>query len=116
MLEPRERQHLMETLRPPPGYELDRAVGTTYSLDLLALLTAPLAFTIFEWEGVDGGPGPDPLALLETMRRYAGRVNVFCQAGRISVPKNRQLLFSYLENSVFEVSTRKPNGSFHPKV
>lgn len=116
MLEPRERQHLMEALRPPPGYELNRAVGTTYSLDLLALLTAPLAFTIFEWEDEDGRPGSDPLALLETMRRYADRVNIFCQAGRISVPKNRQLLFGYLENSVFEVTAPRANGSFHPKV
>ena len=47
MLEPRVRRQLMEALRPPSGYELDRAVGTTYSLDLLALLTTPLAFTIF---------------------------------------------------------------------
>ena len=116
MLDPRERRHLMEALRPPPDYELDRAVGTTYSLDLLALLTAPLAFTIFESEGEDGRMVSDPLALLETMRRYAGRVSIFCQAGRISVPKNRQLLFGYLEGSVFEVTARKANGSFHPKV
>lgn len=116
MLEPRERRHLMEALRPPPGYELDRAVGTTYSLDLLALLIAPLAFTIFDWEHEEGMPGSDPLALLETMRRYAARVSVFCQAGRISVSESRQLLFGYLEDSVFEVVAPKANGAFHPKV
>lgn len=116
MLEPRERQHLMEALRPPPGYELDRAVGTTYSLDLLALLTAPLAFTFFEHEDQDGRPEVDPLALLETMRRYAGRVSIFCQAGQISVPRDRQPLLGYLEGSVYEVAVRRKNGSFHPKV
>jgi hypothetical protein len=116
MLEPRERQHLMEALRPLPGYELDRAVGTTYSLDLLALLTAPLAFTIFEAESEDGFGASDPLTLLETMRRYAGRLSIFCQAGRISVPRSRQLLFGYLENSVFEVTAPKAHGAFHPKV
>jgi hypothetical protein len=116
MLEPRERRHLMEVLRPPPGYELDRAVGTTYSLDLLALLTAPLAFTIFEAEGEDGRTASDPLTLLETMRRYARRLSIFCQAGRISVPKSRQLLFGYLEDSVFEVTAPKAHGAFHPKV
>ena len=116
MLDPQGRRHLMEALHPPEGYELDRAVGTTYSLDLLALLTAPLAFTIFDWEDGDGRPGADPLALLETMRRYADRITVFCQAGQISIPKERQRLFGYLEDSVFEVSAHKPNGSFHPKV
>jgi hypothetical protein len=116
MLEPRVRRHLMEALRPPLGYELDRAVGTTYSLDLLALLTAPLAFTIFEAESEDGRTASDPLTLLETMRRYAGRLSIFCQAGRISVPKSRQLLFGYLEDSVFEVTAPKEHGAFHPKV
>lgn len=116
MLDPQGRRHLMEALRPPLGYELDRAVGTTYTLDLLALLTAPLAFTIFDWEAEDGDSGTDPLALLETMRRYADRISLFCQAGQISLPRNRQLLYGYLENSVFEVSAPKANGSFHPKV
>lgn len=116
MLDPQGRRHLMEALRPPEGYELDRAVGTTYTLDLFALLTAPLAFTIFDLEDDDGRPGADPLALLETMRRYADRISVFCQAGQISVPRERQRLFGYLEDSVFEVSARRPNGSFHPKV
>lgn len=71
MLEPQGRRHLMETLRPPPGYELDRAIGTTYSLDLLALLTAPLAFTIFDWEGegvADRRP-PRPLREPQALRR-----------------------------------------------
>ena len=30
-------------LQPPPGYEIDYAVATTYTLDLYALLTIPLA-------------------------------------------------------------------------
>lgn len=116
MLEPQGRRHLMEVLRPPPGYELDRAIGTTYSLDLLALLTAPLAFTIFDWEEDDGSPTADPLALFESLRRYADRIAIFCQAGQISVPATRQLLLGYLEGSVFQVTTLKKNGVFHPKV
>lgn len=116
MLDPRERQHLMEALRPPEGYELDRALGTTYSLDLFALLTTPLAFTIFEQEESDRVTAADPLALLETMRRYASRISIFCQAGRISVPESRQLLLGYLEDSVFEVTAPREHASFHPKV
>lgn len=116
MLEPQERRHLMEALRPPAGYELDRAIGTTFSLDLLALLTAPLAFTIFDWADEDGRPTVDPLALLESLRRYADRISIFCQAGQIAVSANRQLLFGYLEDSVLEVTAPNQGGVFHPKV
>jgi hypothetical protein len=116
MLEPQSRRHLLESLRPPPGYTLDHAIGTTFSLDLLTLLTAPLAFTLFDWEDEEGQPSRDPLPLLEAVRRYASRISIFCQAGRIAVPKGNQPLLSYLENSVFQVNARAPQGVFHPKV
>ncbi len=115
MLEPHSRRHLIEALRPPEGYELSAAIGTTYTLNLLSLLTAPLAFTIFDWEDTEGNPTADPLALLETMRRYSDRIAIFCEAGRIQVPSRGHTLFAYLENSVFEV-TAPEGGSFHPKV
>lgn len=117
MLEPHHRRHLIETLRPPLGYRLDIALGTTFSLDLIALLTAPLAFTFFDWEG-DGNqsrPTADPLALLEALRRNADRITIFCEAGQISVPQDSQLLFTYLEGSVFE-AVASGGGAFHPKI
>jgi hypothetical protein len=42
MLRPHDRRVLIEALRPPQGYTVDRALATTYSLDLVALLIAPL--------------------------------------------------------------------------
>ena len=88
MLKPGNRTLLLESLRPPPGFELDRCLGTTYSLDLQALLTTPLAFTIFEREDSQGRPNSDPMAMLESLRRFAGRMHIFCQSGRIQVPKS----------------------------
>ena len=44
MLEPQTRAALTEQLAPPPGYELVRAVGTTFTLDLATALTVPLCF------------------------------------------------------------------------
>jgi hypothetical protein len=43
-----------------------RVIGTTCSLDLVALLTAPLAFIFCDWEADSdhGRPTADPLALL----------------------------------------------------
>lgn len=116
MLEPQSRQLLLESLRPPDGYVLDSAVGTTFSLDLLALLSVPLAFTFSDWEDSEGQTTDNNLALLESIKRHAGNIFLFCQAGQIYVPKKDQKLFAYLEQSVFEVKAKKKNGVFHPKI
>jgi hypothetical protein len=116
MLDPRQRTLLFEALRPPDGYALHSAVGTTYSLDLMALLAAPLAFTIFDCEDRDGRVVMDPLVLLEALRQHARRVTIFCQAGRIAVPRQHRPLLGYLENSVVEAVAPNREGSFHPKV
>lgn len=115
MLDPHERMLLLESLRPPEGYGLDVAIGTTYTLDLLALLHAPLAFTFQEWEDAEGRPTTDPLAFLEAVRRHSRRIHLFCNAGGLYVPRMNQWLDTWVEESVIEV--RAPRGGiFHPKV
>ena len=116
MLGTRERALLLENLRPPAGYRLRRAVGTSFTLDLMALLTAPLAFTFFDAHDEDGAPLADPVALLEALRRHAEKVTLFCQAGAIGVPRPDQTLLAYLEGSVIEVEPKREGGIFHPKV
>ncbi|MCY4370293.1 MAG: phospholipase D family protein [bacterium] len=116
MLGTRERTLLLDSLRPPAGYRLQRAVGTSFTLDLMALLTAPLAFTFFDAQDEDGAPLADPVALLEALRRHAEKVTLFCQAGAIGVPKPDQTLLAYLEGSVIEVQPRYEEGIFHPKL
>ena len=115
MLAPRNRALVLESLRPPVGYQLDQAVATSFSLDLLALLTAPLAFTFFDWEDEDGKPSADPLALLEAVRCNAKRIHLFSNAGSIQVPQKTNALFAYLESSVHEVKAPL-GGVFHPKL
>ena len=116
MLGTRERTLLLESLRPPTGYRLRRAVGTSFTLDLIALLTAPLAFTFFDAHDDDGVPVADPVALLEALRRHAANVTLFCQAGAIAVPRPEQTLLAYVEDSVIEVQPWAEGGTFHPKV
>ena len=115
MLEPQSRTLLLDALRPPPDYKLDFAVGTTFTLDLVAMLAAPLAFALLDRSSPDGKLVADPLALREALRRNADRFAVFCQAGRIGVPKADRLLLSYLEGNVIEVKAPY-EGVFHPKV
>ena len=116
MLGTRDRTLLLESLRPPSGYRLRRAVGTSYTLDLIALLTAPLAFTFFDAHDERGAPVTDPVALLEALRRHARNVTLFCQTGAIAVPKPEQTLLAYLEGSVIEVAAPHAEAIFHPKL
>jgi hypothetical protein len=67
MLDPDDRHLLVEALKPPPGMTLDIAVGTTFTLDLQALLVAPVSFALF-LATAPGGES-DSLALLEAVRR-----------------------------------------------
>ena len=117
MLDPQDRVLFTEALRPPEGYELSWAIGTTYTLDLVAAVAAPLAFALFDWEQDDASHGgPDAIPLLEALRRYADRLTVFVQSGRIAVPKPQQFLLSYLEDSIIEAVAPTSGGLFHPKV
>ena len=86
MLEPDDRHSLLDALRPPAGFALDRAVGTTFSLDIHALLTAPLAFALFDTEATEDGLA-SPTSILEALRRNASLIDVFCQAGQIALPE-----------------------------
>ena len=115
MLEADDLKTLVDALRPPAGHQLDRAVGTTYSLDLDALITAPLAFALFDAEESEDGTTNVP-ALLEAIRRYSDRIDVFCQAGMIALPATHRPIVAHLEGSVHAVAPRKPRRVFHPKV
>lgn len=115
MLSPADRSVLTEALRPPAGYEVDRVIATTYSLDLVTLLTIPLSFTLLSGDGINDNGRIDPIALLEALRRHANQITVFCDAGHIAAPQRGQLLFGYLEKSVVE-ATAPRGGAFHPKV
>lgn len=115
MLKPDDRKLLLELLQPPPGHEIEWAIGTTYSLDLVALLSAPVAFAFSDWQDQDGRPIADPLALLKAVREYADRVCLFCQAGQIGVPRAYQPLLTNLENSIVECNAPR-GGSFHAKM
>jgi hypothetical protein len=115
MLEPDDRHLLVDALRPPQGSSLDLAVATTFTLDLDALLVAPLAFALYDW-ATDSDGRPDPLALLEALRRHAERLTVFCQAGEIGFRNDYRPLLVLVEDSVVPVAAPNPHGIFHPKL
>lgn len=118
MLRPTERKHLFELLRPPLGYALNFAIGTTFSLDLTTLLTLPIGFAFLDYEGKEADENQDPLLILESIKQFSDKIAIFCQTGQIYVPSPRQhrILNAYIENSVFQVQAPIMGGVFHPKV
>jgi hypothetical protein len=116
MLAPADRRLLLDVLAPPEGYALDQALGTTYTLDLLALLRVPLAATALPWSGAQGEPVNNPFALLTALRRNAGKVSLYCHAGATKVPARHIPLLAFLEDAVHPVTPPKNGGLFHPKL
>lgn len=108
MLEPQSRAALTEQLKPPTGFELSHAVGTTFTLDLATALAVPLSFASHRLSAQD-----DTLGVLDAIRRAADRVDVFAQAGEISMGARSDLV-AFLEPMVHPVTLRR--GLFHPKV
>ena len=85
MLNPtNDRLDYGQILVPPAGYELDFAVGTTYSLDLDALTGASLALGLSE--ETDSALMNNPVCLLEALRSTGDKVALFCEAGQIHLP------------------------------
>ncbi len=119
MLNPKDnRLDYGEILSPPEGYELDFAVGTTYSLDLDALVGVTVALGL--GEETDSSMMNNPICLLEALRRTSDKIALFCEDGQIHMPSKVTPLYILLEKIVFTVKIPQDSGkarypSFHPK-
>lgn len=111
MLAPDDRITLRDQLRPPDGFELNFAVATSFTLDLDAVLVAPLAFAPSGLDAVH-----DPVALMEAARRTTNRLAVFSQVGHVRVPSKYSPLMEFLEPVLHEVQPIAPGYLFHPKI
>lgn len=114
LLAPGTRHLLATVLSPPDGFRLDRAIATTYSLDLQTLLPIPVTMAITD------AADPDvltrsPVALLNGIREVADRFAVFAQEGGIKAGHQVPQLCALLEDSVYAVRAPR-GGSFHAKV
>lgn len=99
------------------GYVVDFAMGTTYNMDLQALLSVPISLG-FMGELNDSFI-KSPHYLLEAIRKSADSFIVFNNAGQISVPSNANRVYSLLEQSVIQITMPckgKSLNNFHPKI
>lgn len=121
MLEMEEqRLDFTDQLAPEEGYELVACVGTTYSLDMSALLGACLSLAggAFRSEYLRN----NPVGAFAAITKLRGKVAVFCEKGRIKNEDHTGKLGILLEPLINQVVVRRPRSavasisSFHPKV
>lgn len=115
----KDRVNYGEMILPPVGYVLERAVGTTYSLDLEALTA--IAITLGLKEDTDSELLHNPISMLNALQKVSEKILVFCEAGQIKVPGNPSPLSVLLEKIVIPVALPKTRGlngypAFHPKT
>ena len=119
MLNPNnDRLDYGQIIAPPADYNLDFAIGTTYSLDLDALVGACIALGLAE--ETDSDLMKNPICLLEALRATGDKIALFCEGGQIHLPNSVTSLYILLEKMVFPVTTGAKRGlakypSFHPK-
>lgn len=116
MLQPDDAVLLTEALRPPEGCHVDVAVATTYSLNLTAILIAPMTFALHDVTDLSMAPRQDPMELLHAAQKYLARTTVFCQSAAIHVPSSYSEIFNFLEDSIVPVSAPQQGALFHPKI
>ena len=120
MLNPKNnRLNYGSILSPPNNYELDFAIGTTYTLDLDALVGASISLGLSAES--DSDLNKNPIFLLEALRSTGDKVALFCESGQIKLPNKPTPLYILLEEMVFQVVNENnveysKYASFHPKV
>jgi hypothetical protein len=115
MLHPKQnRIDYGHQLIPPKEYELQRAIGTTYSLDLEALMILPVA--LFYAQPLDGDLTDLRFDMLDAITKAADKITIYCQKAHIKIPNKFHYLIAYWEKGIKEIQMPDYNQSFHPKV
>lgn len=115
----KDRINYGEVLMPPAGYKFEKAVGTTYSLNLETLTAISISLGLVE--DTDSELIRNPISMLLALQKVSDKITLFCEAGQIKRPSKPNALCSLLERMVVTVKLpfdRKINRypSFHPKM
>ena len=114
-----DRVNYSQILKPPSGYKVESAVGTTYSMDLATLVASAISLGLLE----DTTPEilNNPICILSALQKISDKVVVFCEAGQIKVPKQASPLSILLDKMIVPVALEYDNKikrfpAFHPKT
>ncbi len=114
MIDPnKNRLNFADCLKPTEGFKLDLAIGTSYNLDLEALLFIPISlFNAQDLKRTDGLTDQ----LLKSLEEVPKKVMLFYQSDKLKNPPKYNPLLSYWEKSLYPVTMPDFKSSFHPKI
>lgn len=115
MLDPNTRILLTDAIAPDPGYTLDHALFTSFTLDLTTLMEIPVALTFQEWKARDPNSRLSRIAVLDAIQRNVGKMTAVSQAGCITGPAKGHPLLPLLEPAIHPL-VMPEHSTFHPKV
>lgn len=111
----KDRLDYGELLMPPEGFQLSSGIATTYSLDLHTLLAIPVA--LFYAKALEGDfTLENRFDVLDAIQKTEEVLKIYCQKGKIKVPRKYNYLFAFLEDAIVEITPQIAQASFHPKV
>jgi len=102
-----------ELLKPPDGWRTDHAILSTYSADLVVIVTSLLAMSGCDLESRRTGSRVELVRAIEALR---GRVRILAQEGRVPVPAAPVPILKLLDKFLSTVVTDERESSFHPKA
>jgi hypothetical protein len=102
-----------ELLSPPEGWRTDCAILSTYSADLVVIVTALLALTGCDLDSRRTGSRVELVRAIEALR---GKVCVLAQTGRVAIPNTFRPILKLLDKFVKTVDIDETFSSWHPKV
>jgi hypothetical protein len=102
-----------ELLKPPDEWCIDHAILTTYSADLVVIVTSLLALSGCDLESRRTGSRVELVKAIEALR---GRVRILVQEGRVVVPAAPVPILKLLDKFLSTVVTDERESSFHPKA
>ena len=110
----KNRLNYSQLLAPPEGFDLERAVGTSYSLDLYALLALPIA--LFYAKSMEGDFKAQRYDVLDAVRKSKDKIDLFYQRGKIAIPRQYNSFLAFMDDSIVPVLPDQTRASFHPKL
>ena len=102
-----------ELLKPPDGWRTDQAILSTYSADLVVIVTSLLALSGCDLESRRTGSRVELVRAIEALR---GRVRILAQEGRVAIPAAPVPILKLLDKFLSTVVTDETDRSFHPKA
>jgi len=119
MFEPDNRSLLLSALRPPLGYRFDRGIATTYTMDFLSALSAPLALAGYWVADNVETQHVDHISICDAIESVRSRLDIFVQAGATESTLGAKVptpLVTLLEPMIHEVRRPAKGRLFHPKL